>query len=638
MRLRKLLHPAIVVFIISLAVRTAWTHASAIELLGDFYCYERSANHWVETGEYRLLPWRSAVRVANRPPGYTGFVALNYLVFGRDIKAVGYVQSVLGAMTSALIVLLAMRIVSRRSAICAGLLHVLWLPALAYVPILASANVALWSLFIGLVLTQRAEQKPGSARYVYLAIAGVSFGITLLVRSASLFMLPAWVLLSTRGVRGFRPRLAGVLVSLAATGVTLSPWFIRNYLIGYGFPTFATQGGRALWWGNNPRTVDGGTGSPPTTDEERKLSELEAQPVWRAKAFDWIRNNPGRYAALCATRAIRFFGTSTDIWLLRYLDPRPAAQEAMAAHNWHIKEGRPATEQQIEDAKELWELNKVRLRVWRVIVAPFVLLAFLLALFRMRQYAYVLLPVGSYLAGMALTAFTERYRTMSDPLLLIPLAALLCDMATGSNDLGKLPSRWWKIALAIGMLLASIAVRVTAIDEAWYERAPLPHPAPDVSQYTFTEIDLHGEPGAHCVAARYTQFQEVDDGIHCDIGLPEQKDVTAYGGAGFPVPGFRALRIDLSFQDPRNIAVVFLDAIDEDGQRAWRWVWRVRPSRHNQPLEQRETFVFIPGEKTAHFRPHGEQPDTPIREARVMIRVERGTRAGFTLHRAEVSE
>ena len=637
MQFGRRLHPAIWIFALSLLVRGVWTYASALELLGDFYCYEQSAQHWVETGEYRLLPWGVGPLVANRPPGYTGFVALNYLVFGRDIKAVGYVQAVLGAVTSALIVLLASRIVSRRAAICAGLLHVFWLPAVAYVPILASVNVALPALFGSLVLTQHAERKSGSGRYIRIAFAGVLFGTMLLVRSITLFILPAWLLLIMRGAVGHRRRLTSVLVGMFAVGLTLSPWFVRNYLIGYGFPTFATQGGRVIWWGNNPRTIDGGTGSPPTTSEEWALPEQESQVVWRNKGIDWVRNNPGRYAALCATRLIRIFGTEIDIWLLRYLDPRPAAQEAMGARNWHIKTGSPATEQQIQYAVELLGRNATCARIWRVIFAPLILLAFILALCRARQYIYVLLPLGSYIAGMTLTAFAERYRILSDPLLLILFAALLCDIATGSNDLGKWPSRSWKIVLAIGLLLASITVRVTAIDEAWYELPAIPHPAPDVSQYTFTEIDLHAESGARCFAVRYTDFRQVEDGVRCDVGRPEQKDVSAYGGASIPVPGLDALRMEISFDEPQNIVVVFFDAVDESDQRVWRWIWQERASGYNRPSAQRQTYVFVRGEQTAHFRPLGKHAEVPIKEVRVMIRVKPGTRAGFVLHHVEVA-
>lgn len=637
MRWRRLLHPAVGIFLLSLLVRVGWTRASAIELLGDFYCYERSAWHWVQTGEYLLLPWNSVPRQADRPPGYTGFVALNYLIFGRDIKAVGYVQAVLGALTSGLIVVFAARFVSRRAAVVAGLLHTFWLPAVAYVPILGSENVALPALFGTLVLIQRAESASGRARYAYLAVAGLLSGLMLLVRSITLFTLPALLILVMRGPPGARRRLARAGVWATALALTLMPWLVRNYLIGFGFPTFATQGPRALWWGNNPRTVDGGTGSPPTTDEEWALPELEFQPVNREKAFQWIRENPGRYAALCATRLVRFFGTETDIWLIRYLDPRPAAQEAMGAHNWHIKEGRPATEQQIKDAKDLWARNTFRTRVWQVIVAPLMLVAFVLAACRPRQYLYVLLPIICYVGGMTLTAFVERYRLLSDPLLLIPLAALLGDIFAGGHDLGRLPPRWAKAAAAVTLLLASIVVRATGVDEAWYERAPIPHPAPDVSGYEFAAVNVEDEKTVRRVGSRYTDLRRIEGAVRCDVGRPEQKDVTAYGGVGFPVPGFAALRLDLSFGQPENIAVVFVDAMDDAGQRAWRWVWRVRPSGHNRPPPQRETYVFVPGQPTGHFAPHGEQAAATIREVRVMIRVEPGTRAAFVLHRAEVA-
>lgn len=82
-------------------------------------------------------------RLAYRTPGYPGLLALIYLAVGHSWKAAAMFQALLGALTSGMLVLLAATVVSVRASAAAGLLHTFSPAALAYVPILASENLAI---------------------------------------------------------------------------------------------------------------------------------------------------------------------------------------------------------------------------------------------------------------------------------------------------------------------------------------------------------------------------------------------------------------------------------------------------------------------------------------------------------------
>lgn len=129
--------PAAQVFLLSLALRLTWAGFAHVTPVSDFRGYDGLAVRWLMTGGFGSPGW-----LAYRTPGYPGFLAGVYFIFGHHWGAAAFMQAILGAVSSALVVGLAGRIVSPRTSLIAGLLHALSPTSLAYVPVLASENLA----------------------------------------------------------------------------------------------------------------------------------------------------------------------------------------------------------------------------------------------------------------------------------------------------------------------------------------------------------------------------------------------------------------------------------------------------------------------------------------------------------------
>ncbi len=467
METRDRLRLALYVFLVSLLLRVAWSGWADVVPVSDFRGYDWLAVRWLETG---VLGVEGSY--AYRTPGYPGFLALIYALFGHSWKVAGLVQAILGAVTSGLTTVVASYVLSARGTALAGLLHALSPTALAYVPILASENLAVFLLMLGLLFVaaaQRASPWRGSA----LALAsGIVLGSLLLVRPAAVWYAPAWVVLT--GYSAARRRLlpAGPLLAVAGTALVLAPWFVRNQRLDLGYATLSTAGGVNLWMANNELAVTGGycreaQGLVPTDD----LTEFEADRAYARAAYVWIRSNPGRYLSLCGTRLVRLLGVWPDTWAAWHLLRWPMTQDnPEAAHE--DTAARAGSEQAPPLPANIRRYNQYLLAGVRAIVAPLVLLSLVLSFSRWRDYVVVVLPAGTYVFGLALTYVQIRFRVLADPLLFVPLAGLLSDVVFGTEELGNWLTRSQKKVLSVGLVLATLIVHATGLASGLYRLEP----------------------------------------------------------------------------------------------------------------------------------------------------------------------
>jgi len=452
LRLQRVHGYALSVFLISVSVRVTWAVLAHVTPISDFRTYDAIAAGWVQTGHYGTSAYRT--------PGYPGFLAVVYAVFGHDPKAAVTVQAFLGAVSSGLLVLLASHVVSSRASFIAGLLHALSPTAVVYVTMLASENLAVPLLLAGLLcLAAAADRSHGSAWLT--ACSAALFGVLLLVRPAGLYFLPAWVLLCAYSFKRSQRRPRQALVFLAVTALVLAPWLTRNYLLGLGPLTLSTAGGVNAWMGNNEAAVTGG-GFPASRSPlaYSKLGEKERNSAHLALAVAWARQHPSRYLSLCLRRAVCLLGPRADPWAAKYLVPTPENDLAMAAARRQYQGDQSVSPALVSRALAVQRGNGVWLTAWRALTFPLVLLALVLAAFRWRTYAIVLLPALSYLTGLSLVFAKPRFRELADPLLFVLLAGLLSDLLFGTTELGSRLSRALKAAIAALLVVASIAVHV----------------------------------------------------------------------------------------------------------------------------------------------------------------------------------
>ena len=640
----------IYVFLLSLTVRVLWVANAYVSPIGDHHGYNRSALEWLETGKYRVR----GCQYAYKPPGYPALLAAIYGLWGQDWKmveveqavrwhqyglllshdwkVVGFVQAVIGATVSGLLALLAGTIVSFRVGLLAGLMHVFWPTAIAFVPVLANDNLTVFLLVAGLLCLTRIRTGRGAFQTTLACCAGMCQGLMLLVRPSSIFFMPAWLILAGLDPvhRRWHPRT--LLLCALSIGVVVGPWLYYTYSVGLGVGVFSTQGGYALWWGNNWRSVDGGNPSPPRFPGDRELSEREQHEFFMRKAFDWIKDNPGRYLALSRTRLVRMFGKQQDVWAAKYFFPTAENDRLLRAVYWPGF----ATPEDVERGKQL-ELRNRRLHLYfRIILAPLMLLGILYAFLHPRKYAIVLLPLLCYAAGHALTAFAGRYRVTSDPLILLCLAGFLSGIMFSPKGTGFWRGRWPKLILAILVVTGSIGVHVSGVDRGWYRLPAPPTPQPEFhsSLGSLLEFDLSNLERIKEISTKTcdVELQSTPAGLRCELRGSPAESGFQYGGITLSVDGMTAVRMDVTWLKPENIDALFVSDRDETGRICQRWEWRPRRSDANPVPDGRGTYVLVAGQPSGHFRSAVSEPGSRVSQLSIIVRIKPNTSSGFVLH------
>lgn len=450
------------VFVISLGVRLIWVASATVTPVSDFRGYDRLAQRWLATGEFGRAPMQ-----AYRTPGYPAFLAGIYAVCGQNVRAVQFTQAVLGAVTSALVVLLAARMLSVAAAGLAGLFHAFSPTAVVYTPVLASENLGVPVLLVALLLLGMPVVKPGW-RHAAVAVAGVCLGLLVLLRPAGMFFLPAMLVLAVWQPLARRWRPLAALTFVIGLALPMTPWLVRNARIGLGWPVISSCGGVNLWMGNNPEALHGGYCAGVQVGFPRRPERARDQ-AYRAAAVEWIREHPARYVAFCGVRAARLLGTTPDAWAAMYLWPSRENDAAMVAND--VADATQPVAEATRRAAITGRRTKW-LERWRRVVAPLTLVALGLSLTRWRTMSVVLLPVLSYGVLIALTFVAERFREMWNPLLVIPLAALLADVAWGTQESSPRVGRRTKALLAAGAIAVMLVLAEMGWDDAWYQLGP----------------------------------------------------------------------------------------------------------------------------------------------------------------------
>ncbi|MBN1343466.1 MAG: glycosyltransferase family 39 protein [Phycisphaerae bacterium] len=634
-RRRPVLRATLLVFALSLGLRLVWVYLSDVKPIDDFKSYDEYAWSWLKSGQFG-----SEGAKAWRTPGYPAFLALIYAVFGHSVKAAGFAQALLGALSSALIVLLASNVISPRASGIAGLIHAVSPSFLVYVPVLASENATIPPLLAGLLFLAVAGKRIGLRRDVFLGGSGFLIGLSMLVRPAVLFVLPAVLLLALYDPlrRQMRPR--GLLSLVVGTLLAIAPWQIRNRLVARTHPAkLATHGGCVLRSGNNDFNVNGGSCRNGYL-LPRGFPENEKDAAYNRAARRWIIANPGRYLGLCRVRGLRLLGPDPDPYVAYFLASAASDDATLGEAEKSSARSKAAREQ----ARQILVRRRECLRIFRIVIAPLILLSLGLAVFRWRHYAIAVLPALSYVSGICLTYFAPRYRYVSEPLLFIPLAGLICDILFGTTELGARIPRLAKAFAAVAVILATYLLDANGIIRDLSRISP--KPAAERGDQTLTLLDykpsrvvLGGAPDQYKsfwdYGSNVTVAREAD-GLRCQVDDRPEKKGSHYGGIAFPISGFDALRLDLTFLKPGNITLICVDACDAD-KRLFRWQW---PPGKYRPLESgRHIYLFVPGGRATkgfRFRDDWRLARNALK-LHVFICVAQDAEAGIILHRAETA-
>ncbi|WP_145391522.1 ArnT family glycosyltransferase [Stieleria neptunia] len=254
-------------------------------------------------------------------PLYPYFLAVLISIFGPSITLVRLVQMMLGVAGVALIGLAGRKLFSERVGLVSALMLAAYPPAIYYDGIIQKAALATFLLcaLIAACVYLQSEQ-----RWWYAVLAGISLGLLVLARENALLwtpLIPAWIVLGRRETHRHRWKLVGCYAGGLA--LILLPVAARNASLGGEWSPTTFQAGPNFYIGNNieangiyvPLVPGRGTPMYERADAERlaeqavghELSAREVSQFWMSRAWEDIRQAPGRWLQLMVAKTFMVF-------------------------------------------------------------------------------------------------------------------------------------------------------------------------------------------------------------------------------------------------------------------------------------------------------------------------------------------
>lgn len=262
-----------------------------------------------------------------RAPLYPYVLALLYKVSGSSIAFAVLFQHLLGAVSTAMVYLLARRFFAPRVALLAGLFAALYWPLIYFEgDLLFETLFVFLSLAFLLVFAVAAERRTPALLFA----AGLLLGLGAVTRPLILVLVPLLPVIfhfsaKTRPASGAARRawMAPTILVIAGSLVFIMPVMVRNYLVGRDFVPIASQGGVNFYIGNNPHSngtqamVPGARADLHGTyqgaielaerDAGRSLKPSEVSNYYTKKALDFIILSPGEAARLTLKKLYLFW-------------------------------------------------------------------------------------------------------------------------------------------------------------------------------------------------------------------------------------------------------------------------------------------------------------------------------------------
>lgn len=298
----------IFITVLSLVLRLVFSIDNVKALFVDIESYDNYAKVLLTDGVFAVS--------AYHPPVYPFFIALVYKLFGFGYFSVYVVQSVLGAINTLLIFLIAKNVFNRRIGHLSAGMSLLYWPLTLYSGILLSEIVFLFFLLLGVFFFLKGMDTHKAG---YFALCGLTIALSTLTRSINLFVpliLSCVYLLMNRNKVRLVLRNSAVLIIVFC--IVMTPWALRNYIIYDAFIPVDTLGGVNLYIGNNEHAtglfVD--ISQDPLNFEGE--NDYENDKVLKEAAVKYILSHPVRFVSLTIKRAFMYitFDFSEFDWVL----------------------------------------------------------------------------------------------------------------------------------------------------------------------------------------------------------------------------------------------------------------------------------------------------------------------------------
>jgi len=328
------LRTILVLFFLSLAIRVAvWApvahsrvppiydevtyveRATAYENLAKSYL--KGAIFWADPSERDL---RRAYRKGVWPPLHPVLLGLTFAVLGRSLAIARFVVVLQSAATTCVVFALTSRLATRRAALIAAGIHIVYASFVAFSHLLWSETTYILMGLSALYFAVRAADEQRLRRQLLFAVlAGVFLGLAGLTRAAVLpllIALPAWLLWKVK-LRQRRWLLPVTL--LGASLLVLSPWQATLWKREGRFTALSTKSGYYLYEGNNPWQAEeaGVLKMRRALEEYVREHGASRDEAGRALGMAYIREDLAGFVGRCFERAKTLWGP--DWFIVRHL-------------------------------------------------------------------------------------------------------------------------------------------------------------------------------------------------------------------------------------------------------------------------------------------------------------------------------
>lgn len=419
-------------------------------LLGDSQSYDQWAQR-LAAGD-----WIGKV-VFYQSPLYPYLLGVLYEIVGRDLVVARLLQGLAGAAGCALIAFAATRVFGARAGLVSGLLLAVYAPAIFYDSLIqkTSLDFLLSSALVCLIAVP--VETFSNRRYWSI---GLVTGALCLNRENAMFLVPLVLLWAWRREPS---RRQPVLWLLFGFGLVIAPVTARNWAVGRELVVTTSQFGPNLYIGNNPEAngyyqpLLPGRGSPEfeqrdaialaEKDAGRALNHTEVSHYWQRRAWNWMKENPGRWLELTGRRFLLFWN----------------ALEVMDTEDLGTHAGHSAV------------LRGTRFAFHFGLLAPLALVGLWAFRSRWREFGIFLGILGVYTLSVALFFVIGRYRYPLVPILALFAGAGAVHLATlvksgNWRGLGPAAALLGILVVAMNLPLGSPA-EMGALTRANYARA-----------------------------------------------------------------------------------------------------------------------------------------------------------------------
>jgi len=222
------------------------------------------------------------VPTASRTPLYPAFLAAIYRVFGRRIRLVYLIQTMIDLLSALMLYFLALKITEDiRIALTSMALYALYVPFIEQVGVLLNETMFGFLVLLFAVVAFFAMERFSLSGFL---LAGVAMGLVTLCRPTT-FMFPAFFVPLTLvvGRRQMRRASMNTIAFLLGFFLLITPWVIRNYLVLDYFGLVGTKAGEQLFAANYE--FSGQAGPTPMIPPDLRDKLMDKTPEERDKVL-----------------------------------------------------------------------------------------------------------------------------------------------------------------------------------------------------------------------------------------------------------------------------------------------------------------------------------------------------------------